>query len=102
MSIQRTMAETVWNLRSTKTLQKQAMQHGEPTPLYQKNDQRPYKKRKEPKPHLDTLLILQFPLERPENCIKLQIHHRIRTPSEDPILCERPIPVGRPFSSGVV
>ena len=35
--------------------------------------------------HLDTLLILQSPLEHPKHCINLQIHHQIQTPSKDPM-----------------
>jgi len=37
------------------------------------------------KTYLDTLLILQSPLEHPQHRIDLQIHHQIRTPREDPI-----------------
>ena len=35
--------------------------------------------------YLDALLILQSSLEHPKHRINLQIHHQIRTPSEDPI-----------------
>jgi hypothetical protein len=42
--------------------------------------------------YLDALLILQSSLKHPQYRINLQIHHQIRTPSEDPI---RAFPLAR-------
>jgi len=83
-----------WGLRPTKTPQQQAVQHDEPTPPFQQNETMPQEKIQSS--HLDTLLILQSSLKHPKHRINLQIHHQIRTPSEDPI---RTFPLARTINT---
>jgi len=53
----------------------QATQHGEPTPPFQQKET--VQKERIQDSHLDTLLILQSPLEHPKHrSINLQIYHR--------------------------
>ena len=56
-------ALAVWSPRPRKMPQKQATQHGEPTPPFQQNEMA--QKERIQNSHLDTLLILQSPLEHP-------------------------------------
>ena len=70
----------VWSLQPPKMPQKQATQHGEP---FQQNETA--QKERIQNSYLDTLLILQSPLEHRKHHNHLQIHHQIRTPSKDSI-----------------